>query len=85
MGVPEVAGLKAYYEGCSTMAEIAKRASEMEGADFVCLRLEGGDPNGANKSVDELIAVVKEVADAIDVPLAVEGCKNVEKDGECDI
>ena len=34
MGVPEVAGLKAYYEGCSTMAEIAKRASEMEGADF---------------------------------------------------
>lgn len=75
MGVPEVAGLKAYYEGCSTMAEIAKRASEMEGADFVCLRLEGGDPNGANKSVDELIAVVKEVADAIDVPLAVEGCK----------
>ena len=82
MGVPEVAGLKAYYEGCSTMAEIAKRASEMEGADFVCLRLEGGDPNGANKSVDELIAVVKEVADAIDVPLAVEGCKNVEKDAE---
>ena len=55
---------------------------QMEGADFVCLRLEGGDPNGANKSVDELIAVVKEVADAIDVPLAVEGCKNVEKDGE---
>ena len=38
MGVPEVAGLKAYYEGCSTMAEIAKRASEMEGADlFACV------------------------------------------------
>ena len=82
MGVPEVAGLKAYYEGCSTMAEIAKRASEMEGADFVCLRLEGGDPNGANKSVEELIEVVKEVAEAIDCPLVVEGCKNVEKDAE---
>ena len=36
----------------------------------------------SKQSVDELIAVVKEVADAIDVPLAVEGCKNVEKDGE---
>lgn len=82
MGIPEVAGIKAYYEGCTTMGEIAKKASEMEGADFVCLRLEGGDPNGANKSVDELVAVVKEVADAIDVPLAVEGCKNVEKDSE---
>ena len=82
MGIPEVAGLKAYYEGCTTMGEIAKKASEMEGADFVCLRLEGGDPNGANKSVEELIAIVKEVADAIDVPLAVEGSKNVEKDSE---
>lgn len=82
MGIPEVAGLKAYYEGCTTMGEIAKKASEMEGADFVCLRLEGGDPNGANKSVEELVAIVKEVADAIDVPLAVEGSKNVEKDSE---
>ena len=82
MGIPEVAGLKAYYEGCTTMGEIAKKASEMEGADFVCLHLEGGDPNGANKSVEELVAIVKEVADAIDVPLAVEGSKNVEKDSE---
>ncbi len=82
MGIPEVAGIKAYYEGCTTMAEIAKKAAAMEGADFVCLRLEGGDPNGANKSTEELVAIVKEVAEAIDVPLAVEGSKNVEKDAE---
>ncbi len=75
-------GIKAYYEGATTMAEIAKKAAAMEGADFVALILEGGDPNGVNKSVDELIAVVKEVADAIDCPLVVEGCKNVEKDAE---
>ena len=54
----------------------------MEGADFLVLSLEGGDPNGADKSVDELIEVVKEVADAVDAPLVVEGCKNVEKDAE---
>ncbi|URW85927.1 acetyl-CoA synthase subunit delta [Blautia wexlerae] len=59
-----------------------KKRRAMEGADFVALILEGGDPNGVNKSVDELIAVVKEVADAIDAPLVVEGCKNVEKDAE---
>ena len=35
-----------------------------------------------NKSIDELIAVVKEVAEAVDCPLVVEGCKNVEKDAE---
>ena len=78
----EPEGVKAYYEGCTTFAEIAKKAAEMPGADFVTLRLEGGDPNGQNKSIEELLAVVKEVADAIDVPLVVEGCKNVEKDGE---
>lgn len=75
-------GIKAYYEGASTMADIAKKAAAMEGADFVALVLEGGDPNGADKPVDELIAIVKEVADAIDCPLVVEGCKNVEKDAE---
>ncbi|WP_317394861.1 acetyl-CoA decarbonylase/synthase complex subunit delta [Blautia hydrogenotrophica] len=75
-------GIKAYYEGASTMAEIAKKAVEMEGADFLVLSLEGGDPNGADKSIDELIEVVKEVANAVDAPLVVEGCKNVEKDAE---
>ena len=65
-------GIKAYYDGASTIGEMAKKAAAME----------GGDPNGVNKSVDELIAVVKEVADAIDAPLVVEGCKNVEKDAE---
>lgn len=75
-------GIKAYYEGCTSMADIAKKAAAMEGADFVALALDGGDPNGADKSIDELIAVVKEVADAVDCPLVVEGCKNVEKDAE---
>ena len=43
-GVSE--GIKAYYEGATTMADIAKKAAAMEGADFVALILEGGDPNG---------------------------------------
>ncbi|HIX60487.1 MAG TPA: acetyl-CoA decarbonylase/synthase complex subunit delta [Candidatus Blautia gallistercoris] len=75
-------GIKAYYGDCTSPAEMAKKAIAMEGADFVALSLEGGDPNGAAKSVEELIAVVKEVADAVDCPLVIEGCKNVEKDAE---
>ena len=75
-----VPGIVSYYEGCTTPAEMAKKAAEMEGADFVALCLEGGDPNGANKSVEELVAIAKEVADATDLPLVVEersdpGCK----------
>ena len=77
-----VPGIVSYYEGCTTPAEMAKKAAAMEGADFVALCLEGGDPNGANKSVEELVAVAKEVADAIDLPLVVEGCKNVKKDAD---
>ena len=84
MGLENVVseGIKAYYDGASTIGEMAKKAAAMEGADFLCLRLAGGDPNGLNKSVEELIETVKEVADAVDVPLVVEGCKNVEKDSE---
>ncbi len=74
--------VRACYEGCTSMADIARKAVSFEGVDFLALSLEGGDPNGANKSVDELVAIVREVADAVDCPLAVEGCKNVEKDAE---
>ena len=57
MGLDDFApGIKAYYEGCTTMAEIAQKAAAMEGGDFVVLNLEGGDPNGVNKSTEELIA-----------------------------
>ena len=50
--------------------------------DFLSFRMEGGDPNGANKSTEELIGELKEIADAVDLPLVVCGCKNVEKDAE---
>ena len=78
----EPAGVKAYYEGCTTMADIAKKAAAMPGADFVCLKLEGADPNGQDKSVEDCMAVLREVVDAIDVPLVIAGCKNVAKDAE---
>lgn len=78
----EVAGIKDYYAGATSFAEIAKKAEEMPGADFVVLRFEGADPNGENKSVEDCVAIAKEVGDAITAPLVIEGCKNVEKDAE---
>ena len=74
--------IQARYEGCATVVDMAKKAVTFEGVDFLSLRLEGGDPNGKNKSTEELIQLVKDVADAVDVPLVVCGCKNVEKDAE---
>ena len=75
-------GLVDFYAGCTTMAERAKRAETMEGADFLCLHFESADPNGANRSVAECVADAKAVAEATDMPLVIMGCKNMEKDGE---
>ena len=78
-GLPALA---AYYEGANTPAERAKKAAAMEGADFVCLRFEGADPGGLNRSVADCVAIAKEVVEAIDKPLVIAGCKNIEKDAE---
>ena len=75
-----VPGIAAYYEGAKTLGEIAARAAAMPGADFVCLSFPGADPNGQNRGVEECVSLAKEAADAIDCPLAIQGCKNVEKD-----
>ena len=74
--------LKEFYAGCATMADYAKRAETMEGADFLCLHFESADPNGANRSVAECVADAKAVADAVSMPIVIMGCKNIEKDGE---
>ena len=71
-----------FYAGCTTMAERAKKAETMEGADFICLNFESADPNGANRSVADCVADAKAVADAVSMPIVIMGCKNMEKDGE---
>ena len=75
-------GIASFYEGAETIAEVAARAAEMPGADFVVLAMNGADPNGENRSVDECVEVAKQVAEAIDVPLVITGARNVEKDTE---
>ena len=75
-------GLKAFYAGCETVADMAKKAEAMAGASFIALNFEGADPNGENKSTEECVEVAKAVAAATDLPLVVMGCKNVEKDAE---
>ena len=75
-------GLKEFYAGCTTMADYAKKAQTMEGADFLCLHFESADPNGANRSVEDCVADAKAVAEAVSMPIVIMGCKNIEKDGE---
>ena len=75
-------GLKEFYAGCTTMADYAKKAETMEGADFIVLNFESADPNGANRSVEDCVADAKAVAEVVTMPIVILGCKNLEKDGE---
>ena len=78
----DVPGLKEFYAGCTTMADYAKKAESVEGADFICLNFVGADPNGANRSVADCVADAKSVAEVVTKPIVVMGCKNLERDGE---
>ena len=58
----------------------AKKCINAYGAEMISLQLVSIDPNGINRSPEEAAAVVKSVADAIDVPLIVWGVANHDKD-----
>ena len=60
----------------------AKKCIDDYGAEMICLQLLSTDPNGLDRGADEAAAVVKKVADAIDIPLIVWGTANHEKDTE---
>ena len=78
----DVPGIVDFYAGCTTMAERAKKAETIEGADFIALNFESADPNGANRPTAECVADAKAVADAVSMPIVILGCKHLEKDGE---
>ena len=75
-------GLAAFYEGCATLADRAKKAASLEDVDFVCIRFDLADPNGADKSIEDCVADAKAVAEVVDKPIVVAGCKNTSKDTE---
>jgi len=52
------------------------------GADMVCVQLAGTDPNGPDASPEAAADVVKSIANAVDVPIAVYGSGNADKDVE---
>lgn len=78
----EVPGIAAYFDGAETMADIAKKAAAVPGVDFIAIRFAGANPDAEDKSVEDCVAIATEVANAVDLPIAIEGCKNIEKDAK---
>ncbi len=58
----------------------AQKCIAVYGAEMIALQLVSTDPNDENRSPEEAAAVVKQVADAANVPLIVWGTANPEKD-----
>jgi len=60
----------------------AEKCIKDYGAEMICLQLASTDPNGLDRGAAEAAQVVKQVADAIAVPLIVWGTANHDKDTE---
>jgi len=78
---PEAA-ISPFKDVIADPAAWAKKCVDDYGADMIVLQLKSTDPNGNDAGADEAAATVKKVLDAIDVPLAVWGTANTEKDEE---
>jgi acetyl-CoA decarbonylase/synthase complex subunit delta len=60
----------------------AKMAVDEVGADLVCVKFDGIDPDRGDRGADHAVAVARKVLEAVDVPLILWGCGNDAKDNE---
>ena len=77
--LPEMAE---FYAGAETVVDAAKIAAALPEADFVAIKLDSADPNGDDAPVEACVELCKAVAEVVDKPLIIEGCKGIEKDAK---
>lgn len=78
---PEVAK-KPFEDVIDDPAKWAKECVDEYGADMICVKLIGTDPEEENRSVEEAEQTLNAVKEAVSVPLMVYGCGNEEKDAK---
>lgn len=71
-----------YKDVANCPVEWAKYVEANTEADFICLKFDGADPNGLDKTPEECAEVAKAVVEAINIPLVIAGTGNHEKDGK---
>jgi acetyl-CoA decarbonylase/synthase complex subunit delta len=80
-GYPDQAR-QAFGDVMNDPAQWAKACVEQYGADLICLRLLGTNPEEGDRSPEEAAETVKAVLGAVGVPLIVYGCGHAEKDAQ---
>jgi acetyl-CoA decarbonylase/synthase complex subunit delta len=58
----------------------ARNAVDVWGADMVCLKFTGANPDGEDHSPDECASITDEILSAVGVPLMLYGCGDESKD-----
>ncbi|TQO57215.1 acetyl-CoA decarbonylase/synthase complex subunit delta [Paraclostridium bifermentans] len=71
-----------YEDVANDSVKWAKYIEEKIEPDFICLRLEGADPNGLDKTPEECAEVAKKVLENLSLPIVIAGCGNHEKDAK---
>ncbi|EQK48107.1 acetyl-CoA decarbonylase/synthase complex subunit delta [Paraclostridium bifermentans] len=71
-----------YEDVANDSVKWAKYIEEKIEPDFICLRLEGADPNGLDKTPEECAEVAKKVLEKVSLPIVIAGCGNHEKDAK---
>ncbi len=73
---------EAFGDALNSPGEWAKTCEQQHGAEAICLKLEGTNPEEEDKSPEEAAEIVKEVLKAVSVPLLIYGCGSDEKDAK---
>lgn len=73
---------KVYEDVMSDPVAWAKKVQDEFGADAICLQLRSIDPNGSDASPESAAETVKNVYEAVSIPLIVYGTGTPDKDAE---
>ncbi|NMA65852.1 MAG: acetyl-CoA synthase subunit delta, partial [Clostridiaceae bacterium] len=60
----------------------AKFCIEKFSPDFICIKFEGANPDGEDRSPEQCAEVAKNLSENIDIPIVIAGCENVAKNGK---
>ena len=71
-----------YKDVANCPVEWAKYVEANTEADFICLKFDGADPNGLDKTPEECAEVAKNVVESVSLPVVIAGCGNHEKDAK---
>lgn len=71
-----------YGDVLNDSVEWAKYIEQNYNPDFICVKFEGADPNGLDRSVEESAEIAKQISDAVSLPLVIAGTNNHEKDAK---